>query len=242
MAGRGIGSAQDDAAIAQAVADYLLRHPDFFTCRSSLLKNLDIPHQTAGGAVSLVERQVRNLREENAKLRYDLQCVHQRSLHTEALVDRIHALAMAMLQAPAPRELFELTRECLRESFAASTLGIYVFAQSPELADYAGLRFRERDDRVRNLFAELINAGAPLCDSLQAEHISALFGQGADNTIRSTALIPLRRPGWDGLLALGSREWDQYAQGLELEMLIYVSHVLSLSIHRWVAPQQAPAA
>jgi len=242
MADQGIDSAQDDAALAQAVADYLRRHPELLTARPSLLASLNIPHETVAGAVSLVDRQVRNLREENARLRFDIQRVHKRSAHTGALVDRVHTLAVSILHAPAPRELFEILRECLREAFAASTLSIYVFTRPADVESSAGLRFRERDDRVRNLFAELLNSETPLCDSLQAEHISALFGQGADNAIRSTALIPLRRQGWDGLLALGSREWDQYAQGLELDLLIYVSRVLSLSIHRWVVPQQAPAA
>lgn len=242
MADQGIDSTQDDASLAQAVAEYLRRHPEWFAARPSLLAGLNIPHETCAGTVSLVERQVRNLREENARLRFDLQRVHKRSARTGALVDRVHELAMSILRASAPRELFELTRECLREAFAASTLSIYVFSRPAAVESSAGLRFRERDDRVRNLFAELLNSGTPLCDSLQAEHISALFGQGADNTIRSTALIPLRRQGWDGLLALGSREWDQYAQGLDLDLLIYVSHVLSVSIHRWVMPEQAPAA
>lgn len=242
MVDQGIDAPPDDAALAQAVAAYLRQHPDFFAARSSLLAALSIPHETVSGTVSLVERQVRNLREENARLRYDMQRVHKRSARNGALVERVHELAVAVLRAPGPRELFELTRECLRETFAANTLSIYVFSRDGAAQSSAGLRFRERDDRVRNLFAELLNAGTPLCDSLQAEHLSALFGPGADNTIRSTALIPLRRQGWDGLLALGSREWDQYTQGLELDILIYVSHVISRRIHRWVGPAEAPSA
>ena len=55
----------------QAVHDYLAAHPDFFEEHASLLSSLHLPH-AAGGAVSLVERQISVLRQKDIKLEKQL--------------------------------------------------------------------------------------------------------------------------------------------------------------------------
>ena len=57
----------------EAIAAYLLSHPDFFERHSSLLLKLRLPHQTSGLTVSLVERQVSVLRQRNSQLERQLQ-------------------------------------------------------------------------------------------------------------------------------------------------------------------------
>ena len=61
----------DQELDAQQVADYLRRHPAFFAEYDELLPELIIPHQP-GQAVSLVERQVKLLRERNIDVRHRL--------------------------------------------------------------------------------------------------------------------------------------------------------------------------
>ena len=56
---------------AEQVASYLHAHPEFFVDRDELLGEMRIPHQP-GDAVSLVERQVRLLRERNIEMRHRL--------------------------------------------------------------------------------------------------------------------------------------------------------------------------
>ena len=55
----------------KAVADYLRDNPDFFQNNTSLLATLQIPHG-CGSAVSLVEHQVRVLRDQNRQLKRKL--------------------------------------------------------------------------------------------------------------------------------------------------------------------------
>ena len=59
---------------AQDVADYLRAHPNFLVQHPQLLSELSIPHET-GATVSLVERQVGVLREENARQKKQLLAV-----------------------------------------------------------------------------------------------------------------------------------------------------------------------
>ena len=54
---------------AKAVKEYLEAHPEFFDEHPHLLETLTVPHAPPGGAVSLVERQVKVLRERQAASR-----------------------------------------------------------------------------------------------------------------------------------------------------------------------------
>ena len=61
----------DEELPEQAVHDYLAAHPNFFEGHANLLNSLQLPH-AAGGAVSLVERQVSVLRQKDLKLEKQL--------------------------------------------------------------------------------------------------------------------------------------------------------------------------
>ena len=60
--------ATSDELTEDSIADYLQSNPDFFERHQTLLGNLKLPHSTSGAAVSLVERQVSVLRQQNVAL------------------------------------------------------------------------------------------------------------------------------------------------------------------------------
>ena len=47
----------------EEVADFLARHPDFLDRHPELLERLSVSHGTSGNAISLVEKQVKLLRD-----------------------------------------------------------------------------------------------------------------------------------------------------------------------------------
>ena len=61
-------SADDNEAQVQA---FLQRNPDYLQHHPELLESLNIPHN-AGQATSLIERQVKTLREKNQRLQQQL--------------------------------------------------------------------------------------------------------------------------------------------------------------------------
>src|SRR5690554_3034051 len=65
---------------AAEVAEYLRQNPAFFVEHDDLLADLLIPHQS-GQAVSLVERQVKLLRERNIDVRQDRKSTRLNSSH-----------------------------------------------------------------------------------------------------------------------------------------------------------------
>jgi len=73
VTGKDVSSKDTSAAPEEeTVADYLATNPDFFLRHPGLLEALEVPHDS-GDAASLIEYQVRTLREQNAQLRRKLQ-------------------------------------------------------------------------------------------------------------------------------------------------------------------------
>ena len=68
-----IESPENDQSWDEAVGRYLEQTPDYFLRHPELLAALALPHPEAGRAVSLVERQVRVLRDRNEQSTHQLQ-------------------------------------------------------------------------------------------------------------------------------------------------------------------------
>ena len=83
---------------AEAVAAYLRAHPEFFVDHDELILELRIPHQP-GTAVSLVERQVKLLRERNIEVRHRLSHLMDVARDNDRLFDKTRRLVLDLLDA-----------------------------------------------------------------------------------------------------------------------------------------------
>ena len=77
------------------VLAYLRSHPDLLDRYPELLADLIIPH--GAGLGSLIERQVQVLRERNLRLEGTLDELLRHARQNEALLDKVHELALALL-------------------------------------------------------------------------------------------------------------------------------------------------
>ena len=87
-----------DEELEQQVVKYLRTRPDFFERHEELLGNLRLPHQS-GDAVSLIERQISILREQNTKVKNQLNRLLENAQVNEDLIERINALILVLLDA-----------------------------------------------------------------------------------------------------------------------------------------------
>ena len=227
-------------ARSQDVVDYLRAHPDFFTHHPDLLMDLSVPHALGFGAVSLIERQVGLLRRQNRDLRIRLTEEEARDKRQQILIRRIHDLSLRILKADHPRSIYVLLRDYLVQEYHAKRIGLYLFGFPASIPSFEGLRFFAADAKLKFMFAAILEHDEPLCDSLQDEHIKALFQENI-GTIHSTVLVPLGRRGWDGLLALGSSEWGRYRHGLPLDLLVFVAGLFSIRLDAWLQQGRAGA-
>ena len=218
---------------AEDVENYLRKNPDFFLGRPELLAEISLPHRS-GEAVSLVEKQVKVLREQNEQARKRLHELIEIAKLNEDLAHRMHHLMLTLIDAVDPDEIFKTLYENLKRNFRAEKVAIRLFAQPagteiPAMAEFVG-----REAGAAELFKTLIEKRLPVIGTPDMEQQKFLFGpDGAD--IASMVLVPLRGSNWGGIMAIGSRDPDRFQKGMGVELLANMGEVLSFILKPWIA-------
>lgn len=215
------------------VADYLRNNPHFFNEHPELLTQLHIPHPT-GDAVSLVERQMSLLREQNEKTRQKLDELIDVARANEELARRMHMLALTLMDASEPQEIFNTLYENLQKHFHADCVAMRVFA-APAVAEIAtGREFAGDDPRGLTLFKSIIAAHQPVCGSLESEQQVYLFGEDGAK-LQSGVVVPLHGEDWSGIMAIGSYDAERFHPGLGVELLSNLGEIVSIIVKPWVS-------
>jgi hypothetical protein len=198
---------------AKSVKEYLQKHPDFFDDHPQLLETLSVPHAPTGGAVSLVERQVKVLRERQAASRERLAELVRVARDNEALTGRVHQLAVRLLHARTAAEVEAQVTASMHEDFAVTP--VRLLREAPQTA---GL------DTVWS-------AGRPRCGHFAEAQRAALFGAEATE-LRSMAIIPLGAGAARGALVLGSRDADRFNPGVSTDFLVRIGELVAAALAR----------
>ncbi|MGD8999317.1 MAG: DUF484 family protein [Granulosicoccaceae bacterium] len=200
-------------------ADYLRKHPDFFEKHIDLLAELRLPHKT-GEAVSLIERQVNVLRDNNQKLEQKLKNLIQIARDNDRLNSRTQRLALTLLEASSLDEVYYGLQEALLNDFGADCITLRLFA---EPGDKRGLDeiFISRHDSTMQLFEKFFTANKPICGPLAASQAQYLFAERAER-ISSAALVPICDSECYGLLAIGSEDPRRFHPAMGT---VFLSHI-----------------
>lgn len=217
--------APDDATAAQ-VADYLLNHPDFLARHPEVMAELELPHET-GAAVSLVERQIRVLREQAQNYRRQLRELVEVARENDQLGRRLHRLTLALIEADGFDELVNILQDELRDQFKADAVELKLFA-ADELQAHAA-------EPGPALFREFMTKGKPSCGRLEKAQLDYLFGSQGGET-GSAALIPLRTHNLMGVLAIGSRDANRFSAGKGIDFLIRLGELVECSLQAVSSP------
>jgi len=197
----------------QDVKTFLEQHPDFLVEHPDLLETLQVPHGLDGPAVSLVERQVQVLRDRQAESRQRLAELVRNARDNEALVGRVHALALRLLHAHDAAGVTAQTEASMREDF-----------------DVAPARLLAAADLTPALRA-LVASGKPRCGQLREEDRTALLGD-ATAGIASMALVPIGADCRYGLLALGSADAARFHPGMGTAFLERIGELVAAASAR----------
>ena len=210
----------------EQIADYLINHPDFFERHPDALAAIDIPHPT-GNAVSLIERQVRTLREQSTTYRSQLEELVTVARENDALAKRLHRLTLALIETETFDEVLNTLQDELREQFKADAVEMKLFA-SEQLDAHA-------HEAGPALFRDFLKRARPNCGQLEKAQLEYLFGPQAGET-GSAALIPLTAPPMAGVLAIGSRDPERFHQGKSVDFLQRLAEVVSTKLQSASSP------
>lgn len=206
------------------VIDYLERNPDIFLDDPSLLSKLNLPHINGNKVSSLIEYQVDRLRKNERLLETQLEELTDSQKKDENLAEEAHKQVLALMKVESIETLYDKLFLFLKHEYQSSHLLIFLFTEKRPYPDYRNLRFKPIHSKLRYLFSGLYNVNKPLCDSLPAEYIDALFGKES-NKIKSTVTLPIKNEGVLGLFILGSQQYNTYKQGFSIQILDHLKDV-----------------
>lgn len=213
------------------VAAYLAAHPDFFDRHAKLLGELTLSHEPGGDAVSLVERQVSLLRQRSADLEKQLKQLVGVAKLNDAIVEKIHKLALRLLATADFDERLELLESGLREDFLAERAVLILFEAAGELpvASHAFVRLVDRGDAGLKPFATFLKSGRPRCGLIRDRQKSFLFA-GHETEIGSAALVPLGQGAELGFLVIGSADKDYFHPGQSMDLLGRLGELVAVAL------------
>jgi len=202
----------------ESVARYLQHNPDFFERHQPLLARLRLPHARGGSTISLIERQVEVLREQQAAAERKLAEFVTVARSNDAVAEKIHRFTRRLLRARGRAATIEQIATSLREDFDAFESVLVLIGPTPDVPEQRFVKVVAADDPSLKSFESLFANGKPRCGQTRDSQREFLFGSEAAD-IGSVALIPLGERGSVGLLALGSPDRDRFHPGMSTEFL-----------------------
>lgn len=223
-----------DSVSEEAVEDYLLQHPEFFENHPRLLDTLRLPH-SAGGAVSLVERQVATLRQKNLKLERKLRELLEVARANDRLAGRIHALALALMAADSREKTLACVARELRTGFGADHAVMVLFGDPDDYRNVGERRFLSvlgRDDPRLGPFETFLSAARARCGRVRDSQREFLFGASAEE-VGSMALLPLGEGAALGFIGIGSVDADHFHPAMSIDFLTRIGELVAAAMRRY---------
>ena len=197
------------SSIEDIVSRYLRRNPDFLEKQPALLKHLELSH-ASGPAISLIERQVQYLRQENQALELQHNQLIQVAADNEKLMHRLHQLTLELMSMGDLPSFFDLLSEALLTEFKADILNITLFELKIEAGPKTPLFHIRYDDPELQQFQDALEMGHSVCGRLNRNKRDYLFGTRAQ-WVESMVLVPM---GKDGMMAIGSSDPARFYPGM----------------------------
>jgi uncharacterized protein YigA (DUF484 family) len=212
---------------AEDVAAYLREHGDFFVEHEELLTSLRLPHQR-GDTVSLVERQMKLLRERNIEMRHRLSQLMDVARDNDRLFDKTRRLILALMDAGSLEEVVMAVEDSLRQEFQVPFVSLILFSDTPTPVGRS-----VTSAEAQAAIGGLLTDGKSVAGTLRDHELDFLFGEEQRQQIGSTALVTLN--GGQGLLAIASRDPQHYKSSVGTLFLGYIGEVLSRMLPRFTS-------
>ena len=211
----------------QAAITFLKNNPDVLERHPEVLTQLTFPHES-GAAVSLVERQLKLLREENLKLKDKLSHLVQIARENEELGQRFHRLSLELMATETLHDIVAISQNQIQTFFYTDHVS---FCFHDELADQLeGLEknILDPDNKHASKIRDWIHKRQPVFGPLDPGMTKLLFGE--NNQMASCVLIPLYHTRDFGLLVLGSKSKERFTHGMGTVFVTQLGELISNKI------------
>jgi uncharacterized protein YigA (DUF484 family) len=192
-----------------------------------MIADISIPHPHGGRAIPIAERQIISLREKNKVLEAKLRELVMFGEENDAIGERVHRAALALIKPANLDDLLKLVYYNLRDDFAVPHAIVRIWSEwdHPPLAEFA------KSSPEFRVFADSLNQ--PYCSHKPMFESLEWFGE-AGRLLKSFAYITLRTDRVFGMLALASEDPQRFYPDMGTLYLKRLGELISTSLARFL--------
>jgi len=194
---------------AKEVELYLLENTDFFLTRESLVSELSFKHDS-DGATSLLEMQIRKLRDEQSRLNDMLSGFLSTGKENEELFFKSKDLTLALITAKDFAAVKKLVEEFFTKNFKVDSCILEVLSDSQ-------LKALENETKIG------MNKNAIHMGPLSKEKMTAFF---KTDLIKSAVISVMKFENNFGLLKIGSNDPTKYLGDGDTAFIEYIRDII----------------
>ena len=216
---------------AEKVVAYLQDHVNFFYDHPELVRELKIPTDS-GAAVSLVEFQLRKLREQIQLLERENDHMIETARINSVLFEKTRALVLSLLNAGDLDDLSVVLDEKLANGFDIPIVRLLLSDQF-NVPDSIALisPIKAQEFKEGGNLAHAISDKEPWVGRLNADRRKQLFGKESQ-AVESCATMALIRGHTYGLLALGHPDATHFQSSQDTLFLEHIGEALAMILPR----------
>ncbi len=214
-----------------SVIEFLRQNPAVLERHPEVIANLTFAHET-GGAISLVERQLRVLRDENQKLKTQLNNLVHVARENEELSQRFHRLSLELMSSDNLHDIVAMTRNQVQTFFYTDVAEFCFLDRLKSRLPGLEKSVLDPDSKHATKIRNWVHKRQPVFGPLDPGVRKLLFGEHAN--ITSCVLVPLYHTNDIGLLLLGSKSRDRFIDGMGTIFLSQLGELVSHKISQFI--------
>lgn len=212
---------------AEQVIEFLESHPDFLDRNPELLTRLSFAHPVEG-ATSLIERQVRVLREEQATSRQRFEQLAANAELNQKLLEKIEKFTIELLDCHNAQPMLSRAHHLLKELFG---LGGSEILLPSEVHEKLGKGVYRCSEEEFNKTVELVSR-RPAYMGRPPEWISQITSGKEGFASGSIAVVPLALEQGKGFILLGSSDELRFQGDMGTDFLTYIAALVGRLLER----------
>ena len=210
-----------------AAIEYLRNNPEVLMSYPEVFGSMTIPHQS-GGVTSLVERQMKMLRDENQVLKKNMDELVSIARENEELNQRFHRLALELISTDQLDDVLAMVQNQVQTFFYTDYVRFRILPSVLDKKSRLNPHYLARDSANLETVQNWIQNRKPVCGQQDIKIHQELFGDSIN--IGSSALIPLFHTTDIGLLCLGSNSDTRFNKSMGTIFLEQLGELVSIRI------------
>jgi uncharacterized protein YigA (DUF484 family) len=212
---------------AEQVVEFLEANPDFLDRNPDLITKLRFSHPVQG-ATSLIERQVKVLREEQADSRQRFEQLAANAELNQKLLEKIERFTIELLDCHSVQPMLSRAHHLLKELFGLGGSEVLLPQTVHENLGKGIRRCSEEEyKKVIGLVAE-----RPAFMGRPPEWLSEVIAEQDTFATGSIAVVPLAMEQGSGFIVLGSKDEMRFQGDMGTDFLTYIAALIGRLLER----------